>query len=151
MKTSILYTDVWIARTLLKQRGWEIPERGKDYNHSTYCDLIITGLVGLRPGADDTVEVNPLIPGGAWDYFCLDNVHYHDHLLTILYDKTGSRYGKGRGLRVLADGKEIAASEKLERLTGQIKTITIYDPKKTVITSQYTNQMIKILWIVVTL
>ena len=124
------HTDVWIARTLLKQRGWEIPERGKDYNHSTYCDLIITGLVGLRPGADDTVEVNPLIPGGAWDYFCLDNVHYHDHLLTILYDKTGSRYGKGRGLRVLADGKEIAASEKLERLTGQIKTITIYDPKK---------------------
>jgi len=23
-------------------------ERGKDYNHSTFCDLIITGLVGLR-------------------------------------------------------------------------------------------------------
>jgi hypothetical protein len=52
----------WIARTLLKQRGSEIPERGKDYNHSTYCDLVISGLVGLRPRADDIVEVNPLVP-----------------------------------------------------------------------------------------
>lgn len=124
------YTGVWIARTLLKQRGSEIPERGKDYNHSTYCDLIITGLVGLRPGANEAVVVNPLIPDGVWDYFCLDNVHYHGHTLTILYDKTGNRYGKGKGLRVLADGKEIGASKKLERLNGQIETITIYDPKR---------------------
>ena len=115
------YSGVWIARTLLKQRGSEIPQRGKDYNHSTYCDLIITGLVGLRPRADDTIVVNPLIPHGAWNYFCLDNVHYHGHILTILYDKTGDRYGKGKGLRVLADGKEIAASEKLECLAGQLK------------------------------
>ena len=114
------YTGVWIARALLKQRGSKIPERGKDYNHSTYCDLIITGLVGLRPRADDTVEVNPLIPDGVWDYFCLDNVHYHGHILTILYDKTGNRYGKGKGLRLLVDGKEIAASEKLECLVGQL-------------------------------
>lgn len=117
------YTGAWIARTLLKQSGSEIPERGKDYNHSTYCDLIITGLVGLRPRADNIVEFYPLIPDGMWDYFCLDNVHYHGHILTILYDKTGNRYGKGKGLRLLADGKEIAASEKLEHLTGQLKSV----------------------------
>jgi len=114
------YTGDWIARTLLKQRGSKIPERGKDYNHSTYCDLIITGIVGLRPRADNIVEVNPLIPDGTWDYFCLDNVHYHGHILTILYDKAGTRYGKGKGLRVLADGHKIAASKGLERLTGQL-------------------------------
>jgi hypothetical protein len=115
------HTGVWIARTLLQQRGSEIPERGKDYNHSTYCDLIITGLVGLRPRADDMVEVNPLIPDGAWDYFCLDNVHYHGHLLTIVYDQSGRHFGRGKGLRVLADGKVIAASENLGRLTGQLR------------------------------
>jgi hypothetical protein len=119
------YTGAWISRALLKQRGSEIPERGKDYNHSTYCDLIITGLVGLRPRAAATVEVNPLIPDGVWDYFCLDNVHYHGHILTILYDKTGDRYGKGKGLRALADGKEIAASKELERLTGEIGQMNI--------------------------
>ena len=24
-------------------------ERGKDYNHSTFCDLVTCGLVGVRP------------------------------------------------------------------------------------------------------
>ena len=112
---------VWIARSLLKQRGSEIPERGKDYNHSTYCDLVITGLVGLRPSAGDTIEVKPLVPDGAWDYFCLDNVHYHGHIVTILYDRTGKRYGRGKGLRVLADGREIASAKRLQRVFGYLK------------------------------
>ena len=77
----------------------------KDYNHSSYNDLIITGLVGLRPRADSMVEVNPLLPENTWDYFCLDKVLYHGHILTIIWDKTGTRYGKGKGLSVFADGK----------------------------------------------
>lgn len=113
--------DVWIARTLLRQRGSEIPERGKDYNHSTYCDLVISGLVGLRPNATDTVEVNPLVPARTWDYFCLDNVHYHGHILTILYDQTGHRYGKGKGLRVLAEGKEIGAANRVQHLLAPLR------------------------------
>lgn len=94
--------------------------RGRDYNHSTYCDLVITGLVGLRPRADDLVEVNPLVPEETLDYFCLENVSYHGHNLTILWDKTGERYHKGPGLRVFADGKEVAHSETLKRLTGKL-------------------------------
>src|ERR1017187_511263 len=82
-------------------------ERGKDYNHSTYCDLIITGLAGLRTRADEVIEVKPLVPDGTWDYFCLDNVLYHGRTLTILYDKSGNRYKKGKGLRVLANGKQV--------------------------------------------
>ncbi len=46
----------WLSRTRLKSwnKGtWDASkggtERGKDYNHSTYCDLIISGLIGLRP------------------------------------------------------------------------------------------------------
>ena len=112
-------TGDWISRTLLIQRGNKIPERGKDYNHSAFCDLVISGLIGLRPRADDTVEVNPLAPE-AWDYFCLDQVRYHGRWLTILWDKTGERYQKGKGLRVFADGKEIAASDKLMRLQAPL-------------------------------
>ncbi len=113
-------TGDWIARTRLKswRNGTWDPgkggvERGKDYNHSTFCDLIISGLVGLRPRQDDTVEVNPLVPAETWDYFCLDRVRYHDRWLTILYDKTGTRYGRGSGLRILADGQEIARADSL--------------------------------------
>jgi hypothetical protein len=109
----------WIAEDLdgITEKWIVDKPRSVYYNHSTYCDLIITGLVGLRPRADDVVEVNPLIPADAWDYFCLDNVPYHGRNLTILYDRTGERYHRGRGLRILANGKEIAASETIQRLT----------------------------------
>ena len=121
------HTGDWISRTRLKswKDGTWNPgkggvERGKDYNHSAYCDLIITGLVGLRPRADDTVEVHPLLPDGTWDYFCLDGVPYHGRILTILYDKTGKKYNRGSGLRILSDGKEIGASKTLDRLTAPL-------------------------------
>ena len=80
-------------------------ERSRYYNHSTFNDLVITGLCGLRPRADQTLEVNPLLPADVWSYFCLDNVLYHGHVLTILWDRDGSRYHQGRGLRVFVDGQ----------------------------------------------
>ena len=111
------FTGDWIARTLLMQRGKVIPERGKDYNHSTFCDLVISGLVGLRPRADGTAVVNPLLPADTWEYFCLDEVACQGRRLTILWDRTGARYGRGPGLRVLVDGKEAESRTDLGPLT----------------------------------
>ncbi|HEX2860817.1 MAG TPA: glycosyl hydrolase family 65 protein [Lacunisphaera sp.] len=90
------------------------------YNHSTYADLLITGLVGLRPRADNTVEVAPLLPEGTWDWFCLDRVRYHGRELTVLWDRDGKRYGRGAGLQVLVDGQVVARSDKLGRVTGRL-------------------------------
>ncbi len=119
-------TGDWIARTRLKswkEGNWYVGkggvERGKDYNHSTYCDLIITGLIGLRPQIDGVV-VNPLVPKNTWDYFCLDGIPYHGYDLTIFYDKTGKHYNKGRGLHILANGKKIASRENLGFLQVQL-------------------------------
>ena len=89
---------------------------GADYNHSRYCDLIITGLAGLRPRAGDLLEINPLVPA-SWDFFCLEGVPYHGRLVTILFDRTGARYGKGAGLRVLLDGTEAAQAPAVRKLT----------------------------------
>jgi hypothetical protein len=94
-------------------------ERSRYYNHSTFNDLIITGLVGLRPRSDDVIEVHPLLPANKWDWFCLDNVLYHGKIITIIWDKTGLKYKKGKGLSVFVNGKRIAVSEKLERVTGK--------------------------------
>jgi len=91
-------------------------ERSRYYNHSTFNDLIITGLVGLRPRADETIELNPLIPEKQWDWFCLDNVPYHGKNLTIVWDKTGGKYHIGKGLMLFVNGKKVATSEKLQRL-----------------------------------
>ena len=124
------FTGDWIARTCILKwektdpKRWKIKggtsDRGKDYNHSAFCDLVINGLIGVRPQSDNTVVVNPLVPEGAWDYFCLDRVSYHGRMLTILWDKTGKRYGRGAGLRVLADDKEIAQSPTLSRVVGKL-------------------------------
>jgi hypothetical protein len=95
-------------------------ERSRYYNHSTFADLIITGIVGLRPRPDDVVEVHPLLPDGTWDWFCLDGLKYHGRMLTILWDRDGSRYAQGAGLRIFADGIQIARSDKLERTTGRL-------------------------------
>lgn len=89
----------------------DIP-RSKFYNHSGFADLIINDLIGLKPRADNVLEIRPVLPENQWDWFCLDNVMYHGKILTILYDKTGSHYGKGKGFRVFANGKEVFRAEK---------------------------------------
>ena len=94
-------------------------QRSRYYNHSTFCDLVITGLVGLRPRADRTIEVRPILPEGKWNYFCLDGVRYHGHDLTILYDKDGSRYRQGKGLQILVDGKCVAHRDTLGKLLAK--------------------------------
>lgn len=112
-------TGEWLARAN-KLRKKSYYGRGDHYNHSGYADLIITGLVGLRPRADATVEVNPLLPAGKWDWFSLEQVPYHGRLLSIIWDRTGNKFGKGSGLRVFAEGKQIAHSAGLARVTGSL-------------------------------
>jgi hypothetical protein len=95
-------------------------ERSRYYNHSTFNDLVINGLVGIVPREDDMLEIDPLIPADAWDWFCLDGVPYHGHSLTIIWDRTGTRYGRGAGLLIWADGRPLARSAVLQRLTAPL-------------------------------
>jgi len=113
----------YIGEYLDERNGaWLKPDsnRSRYYNHSTFCDLVINGLVGLVPREDNTVVVDPLIPADAWDWFCLDNVVYHGRTLTILWDRTGERYHKGKGLHVFADGAEVVQSDELTHVTGRL-------------------------------
>lgn len=94
--------------------------RSHHYNHSGYNDLIISGLVGLRPRADNVLEVNPLVAAdgpNAITYFCLENVPYHGQLVTVLYDRDGRRYNKGRGLSVYLNGKQVVKPSPLGKKT----------------------------------
>jgi F5/8 type C domain len=83
------------------------------YFHSGYCDLIITGLVGLVPRDDDHLELRPLAPSD-WDFFALDAVPYRGHLLSVVWDKSGTRYQLGAGLHILVDGKVLSTRTALE-------------------------------------
>ena len=74
------------------------------YNHSSYNNLVISGLCGIRPSESDTLDINPLVDNSI-KYFCLDGVLYHGHELTVVYDKDGSKYKLGKGVTVFVDGK----------------------------------------------
>lgn len=113
------FTGEWHARARKIKKG-TFNGRGDHYNHSGFADLIITGLAGLRPAEGNRVEVNPLLPEGAWDWFCLEGVPYHGRLLTIVWDRDGRRFGRGAGLRVYANGRLIARAGRLQRVTGQM-------------------------------
>ena len=89
------------------------------YFHSGYVNLVVTGLAGLRPRPDDTLEVKPLAPDD-WPYFALDGVAYHGHQVAVVWDRDGSRYRRGRGLMLWVDGRLAARAPRLERLAAPL-------------------------------
>jgi hypothetical protein len=109
-----------IARDILQSSKQPPPNRGRYYNHSGFADLIVTGLLGVRPGAGNTLTIHPLVPVNEWSYFALDGLPYHGHRLTLEYDKNGSRYNRGPGFRVLWDGVQIAWEQGLAPLSIQL-------------------------------
>lgn len=102
------YNGSWLAREILqKDPANTIPERGKDYSHSTFADLVITGLCGLQCSLEGHISAHPLLPEKSWDYFLLDGVPVHGHSVSVQYDRDGSRYGRGEGLTLYIDGEPV--------------------------------------------
>jgi len=85
------------------------------YDHSTNNDDVITGLLGVIPRSDDTLEISPIVPQN-WTYFAIENFAYHGHLVTVLYDTDGTRYNNGSGLSVFVDGAKIYNGEGISAL-----------------------------------
>ena len=94
-------------------------ERSHHYFHSGYVDLVLTGLVGIRPRADDVLEINPLLPAQgeqALKWFHVERVPYHGHQIAVTWDSDGTRYSRGKGLTVTVDGRQVARSETMRQL-----------------------------------
>jgi hypothetical protein len=109
----------WVAEAADPDSGrwiYDATDHSEHYFHSTFNDLVITGLIGLRPELGQTLVVNPLAPK-TWDYFCLENVPYHGHNITVLWDRDGKHYNHGAGLQVFQDGELTAHATQLEKLT----------------------------------
>lgn len=96
------YHGNWLARDILKDWGWLSEkggyERGKDYNHSLFCDLVLSGLLGIS-AENGTFTASPLIPD-SWDYFRVENLWLNSSKYRIIYDKDGTHYGLGSGLLI---------------------------------------------------
>jgi Trehalase/F5/8 type C domain len=81
------------------------------YNHSSYNNLVISGLCGIRPSEGDTLTINPLVDNSI-EHFYLDDVHYHGHKVSLIYDRDGRKYNLGTGLTVLVDGRKVSMTKK---------------------------------------
>ena len=92
-------TGIWLAREIM--RGWnnpkKDPERGRHYNHSSFIDLVMTGICGIRPALDGTLTVRPL--GTSLSGFEVSDVPYHGRLLDVEWDEK-------LGLKLIVDQKK---------------------------------------------
>jgi hypothetical protein len=101
--------------------------RSHHYNHSTYADLILSGLIGIRPRSDNVLEINPLLPAANQPqtrpirYFALQGLLYHGHEISVIYDMDGTRYRLGKGLSVFVDGSRAAGPSPLGRIQIELK------------------------------
>jgi hypothetical protein len=93
------FEPIWYVRMLAHQEGREISggkNRGKDYNHSTFIDLVLRGLLGVDTKGN-ALRIEPRIRG-IWKYFKLENLTYRKKSYTVYYDEDGSVFGKGKGV-----------------------------------------------------
>jgi hypothetical protein len=97
--------------------SWKTAER--DYNHSTYNDVLLGDLLGLVPRADDVLEIDPLLPAGALDRFALDGQAYHGHRVSLRWDAKGPQGGR---FEVWIDGQRAGAFGELQKARFDLKT-----------------------------
>ena len=105
-------TGIWLAREILRSLDREDKARGRHYNHSTFIDLVMTGLCGICPAEDSRLVIHPL--GTCLGHFTVSRICYHGHTLSV-------NWKKGDGLRVVVDD----GSEYFCKDDGEIR-IEIY-------------------------
>ena len=112
------FTGQWLAQVISKaKRGIHY---GEDYNHSEFCDIIISDLVGIQPSMGNEIIIDPLIPNDYWEWFCLDKVNYHNNKITVVWDKDGSRYNLNAGFSVYVNGELKHNSKTIEKVVVSI-------------------------------
>ncbi|NQT59066.1 MAG: hypothetical protein HQ557_08800 [Bacteroidetes bacterium] len=100
-------SGIWLSRAIaLEGKDSTIQDlneavvRGKDYNHSMYCNIIIRDLLGISFSGNKGIIANPIIPKD-WDWFCLENLYVGNDKYTIMFDRKGDHFNRGKGLKIL--------------------------------------------------
>jgi len=82
-----------------------LKDRGTHYFHSTFNDLVLSGVVGLR--AHDThLEVSPLT---LLPWFAATRVRLRGVDVSVVWDAYGTKYSHGKGLHVWWNGRAVGS------------------------------------------
>lgn len=103
----------WNNRAQMYWRGDSNRNMGDDYFHSSFVDLVLGGLVGIRAQDSGELLIAPLAEA---PYFAVDGVRYRGRDLAVTFDASGRRYASGKGLCLLIDGRVVARRADLGRL-----------------------------------
>ena len=100
-ETMLPFEPIWIVRERFKDEDYVSVERGgklrgKDYNHSTFIDLVIRGLCGVNDKCE-RLNVAPRVTG-IWKWFKLENLSFRKKRYNVYYDEDGTVFGKGKGV-----------------------------------------------------
>ena len=105
-----------------------ISNHSEHYAHSTFTDNVLSELIGLLPQPDDTLKVYPLVPNN-WRYFAVENVLYHGHEVSVIYDADGSHYETGNsGLQVYVNGQLVGSRTTIGPLTVEVPPPIVATP-----------------------
>ena len=125
----------WLTRRLMFERRHGDKRRGDHYFHSSFCDLVLAGLVGIdvddQWGAADgigeggtasrpTLVVHPLFEASQLSYLRASRVRVRGRDVEVTWDVDGTRYKGPVGLAVWVDGRLRAHSHQLLRLTVRL-------------------------------
>ncbi len=97
------FSGEWVTRRIYRLKKAASFGRGRYYNHSSFCDLVLSGLCGIRVQADGTIDLKPLA-SKEWDYFRVSNLRVAGREFELVWDRTGKHYERGPGLSLYLDG-----------------------------------------------
>lgn len=128
----------WLTRDMMFRRRHGDKRRGDHYFHSSFVDLVLGGIVGVRveqpsavvapagtlgifdvPAASPAptrLVVQPLFARGQLRWFRASRLRIRGHDVAVSWDETGEHFGGGAGLALWVDGEVAACTERLERL-----------------------------------
>ena len=115
----------WLTRRQLFRGRHGDRRRGDHYFHSSFADLVLSGLVGVRvddepplggAGGAATLVVQPLFLPAQVPWFRVERLLLRGREVAISWDADGSKYGQGAGLAVWVDGERVGCAEALEPL-----------------------------------
>jgi hypothetical protein len=109
----------WIAELGCADEGtWtDSPSMGYLYHHSSFMDIVISGVAGVQSaawganGAAPSISITPLQPSdNTLTYWAVDGLRIGGADISVFWDRDGSRYNKGQGLLVLINGNRVASA-----------------------------------------
>mmetsp|Transcript_26459 Transcript_26459/g.94347 ORF Transcript_26459/g.94347 Transcript_26459/m.94347 type:complete len:493 (+) Transcript_26459:293-1771(+) len=111
----------WVNRARMYWANSSLRNMGNHYLHSTFNDLILSGLLGIRldPNNPGKCTIHPLLYDGV-EAFAFDSVVIMNRTLTFFWDKSGERYRRGAGQTLLVDGIVRAQSPERNPVTLQL-------------------------------